>query len=89
MSKELTEKWKNGTLPEGWYYIKEGDDVRISPCSRHYLLNVLKDCEVLAPVPTYDEYNKLEKENEHLKSLYLKELDHLSDILSLSLKVNV
>lgn len=59
MSKELTEQWRNGTLPEGWYYIKEDEDIRISPCSRHYLLGVLKDCEVLGPVPSYKEWQAL------------------------------
>ena len=63
MSKELTEQWRNGTLKDGFYYVKEDEDIRISPCSRHYLLGVLKDCEVLAPVPTYEEYLKLESDS--------------------------
>lgn len=65
--KELTEKWKNGTLPDGLYYVKENDDIRISPCYRYYLLSVLKDCEVLAPVPTYDQFIDVNKKIEALK----------------------
>lgn len=67
MSKELTEQWRKGTLPEGWYYVKEDEDVHISPCSKHYLLGVLKDCEVLAPVPTYEQFSQLVKKVEELK----------------------
>ena len=57
MSRKLTEQWQNGTLEDGYYYVKENDEVFISPCSQGYLKAVvLEDCEVLAPVPTYEEY---------------------------------
>lgn len=60
MSKELTEQWRNGTLKDGWYYVKEDGKTFISPCSNHHLLAVLKDCKVLAPVPSYEIYFKSE-----------------------------
>lgn len=60
MSKELTEQWRNGTLEDGYYYVKENNEVFISPCSKGYLKAVvLEDCEVLAQVPTYAEFKDL------------------------------
>lgn len=53
MIKKLTEQWKNGTLNDGWYYVKEDREILISPCYNHYLSAVLRDCKVLAPVPSY------------------------------------
>ena len=57
----LTEQWKKGELPEGWYYTKidmyEDGNIEIVP---NYFNS--KDfewyfvIEVLAPVPSYDEY---------------------------------
>lgn len=60
MSKQLTEQWKNGKLNDGWYYVKEDSETFISPCHNHYLSAVLKDCKVLAPVPTYETWFKSE-----------------------------
>lgn len=68
MSKELTEQWRNGTLEDGFYYVKENNEVFISPCSKHYLLSVLNDCEVLAPVPTYDQFVELTEKVGELSS---------------------
>lgn len=82
MSKELTEQWRNGTLEDGFYYVKENDEVFISHCSRHYLLSVLKDCEVLASVPSYEEWVKngtwyTEKSHNEL----LKKIEKLEQLL--------
>ena len=65
MSKSLTEKWKDGELPEGTYYV-------MFICGRYgtYEFENLKGFgfdndlayikEVLAPVPSCDEYKKLQ-----------------------------
>ena len=54
----LTEQWKKGELPEGEYYIQsdwcDGIEIR-------YVHNNSGDMydEILAPVPTYEEYQAL------------------------------
>lgn len=77
MSKELTEQWKNGTLEDGDYYVRREDDTIID-----YYFNdhwewieheqVIK--EVLAPVPTYDQFVEITEKVEQLKedNKYLK-----------------
>ena len=62
MTKTLTEQWRKGKLPEGYYYIKGAfdDDIYIS----HLDYEIEEDKrlpveEVLAPVPSYDEYKEL------------------------------
>jgi len=73
MSKELTEKWKNGELDDGWYYLKVKSELAncpvISECVTNYSqLEPYSDFyeyddshikEVLAPVPSYDEHKEL------------------------------
>ncbi len=76
---DLTEKWKKGELPDGWYYVqlKEGvyaDNVKsiimdyyteFSDFMKHpYLIE-----QVLAPVPSYDEWQASEKYNKHLEEV--------------------
>lgn len=67
MSKELTEQWRNGTLPRGGYYIKlldgsikqtKYDNINKTFDTEFFQYNVSVK-EVLAPVPSYDEYNEL------------------------------
>lgn len=67
MSKELTEKWRNGTLPENWYYIHLKSDwggidcITINYCDEDGVFEEYPDediKEVVAPVPSYDEYNE-------------------------------
>ena len=57
MSKELTEQWRNGTLKEGVYWC----EVIESPYVEQVHLPCCEDIvvEVLAPVPSFDEYNEL------------------------------
>jgi len=63
MSKELTEKWKNGTLPEDCYYFltKNGHIRKDRTCfyshtdEQCFCFTSNKDIEeVLAPVPSYE-----------------------------------
>lgn len=55
----LTEQWKKGELPDGMYYMENTDGIigivghsKVFPC-----YNVK---QVLAPVPSYEEYSRLE-----------------------------
>ena len=76
MSKELTEKWLNGTLKKGNYYVNarnfyNGDlykeEIDYFDGVAHWFAFAGVD-EVLAPVPSYDEYKELKEDNKYLKS---------------------
>ena len=78
---DLTQDWKDGKLPAGWYYIKISDIVFIDFFEGKVWKNKKDEYidEVLAPVPSYDElkesYNcMLENEVLRLKNAQLKEL---------------
>lgn len=65
MSKELTKKWKDNKLEKGWYYILCYNDWKGSAfetiswaCDGTIPLPVK---EVLAPVPSYEELQKLKE----------------------------
>ena len=85
-SQHLTEQWKKGALKEGWYYINDSQiDYKYSKHSSvDFFITPHEDIkEVLAPVPSYEEwqqlikfleeFNALEvaKENQQLKKLLL------------------
>lgn len=67
MTKTLTEQWSDGTLPERWYYVvrERDDEILMLYFEGDYFLDtdVPIDSEnikeVLAPVPSYDEYQTL------------------------------
>ena len=65
MTKTLTEQWREGTLPDGKYYIKlepnftERYDIGYSEGGDFVLYNIEDIEEVLAPVPSYKDYKKL------------------------------
>lgn len=73
---ELTEKWKKGKLEQGWYYVRYKNNIIDIDFAQSYCvgkfanMDVMKvffedDCdveEVLAPVPTYDEYKAMQAE---------------------------
>lgn len=83
MTKTLTEQWRDGTLPEGWYYLKVKSELAnypvISECVINYSsLKPYSDFyeyddshveEVLAPVPSYDEYKELLRHSELSRNL--------------------
>lgn len=80
-SEQLTEQWKKGELPEGFYFVNDGAEVTIDYylCDyweRHFGWDVQ---QVIAPVPSYDEWKAsyncmLENEVLRLKNAQLKEL---------------
>ena len=62
MSKELTEQWRDGTLEENRYYVKLPEEIIIANIYQLKQLDFVNDAdeiEVLASVPTYDEYKVL------------------------------
>lgn len=87
-SEQLTEQWKKGELPEGHYYIKTRSETNIDEYIQWYkdhgipseksfaYFNVQ---QVLAPVPSYDEWKAKLEENAQLKEL-LKECRRYIDI---------
>ena len=98
-SEQLIEQWKKGELPEGWYWvIKTGDVEMLEYCCNCFLDGYVplignEVTEVLAPVPSYDELQnmnkavnecmaaniKLVEENKQLKEL-LKKLYKQADV---------
>lgn len=70
MSKELTEQLQNGTLEENMYYVKLPEEIVISNLYRLKQLALVNDSdeiEVLAPVPTYNQFSKMVKKVERLE----------------------
>lgn len=72
-SEQLTEQWKKGELPEGFYYAKCPwcDEVDI-----RYIHNGVDDYEdIIMPVPTYEEWKALNEQNaqpkEQINKCYL------------------
>ena len=69
---DLTEQWKNGELPEGDYFIKNGDKIypdyfdNAEGFLKTYNYGVQK---VLAPVPSFQEWQASEKYNKHLEEV--------------------
>ena len=62
---ELTADWKAGKLETGWYYLKfENGDIEMqNNCIGGFLMSCNnRVVQVLAPVPTYDEYKDMQAE---------------------------
>lgn len=62
---ELTEEWKAGKLPAGWYYLNfENGEIELqNNCIGGFLMSRdNKVMQVLAPVPTYDEYKAMQEQ---------------------------
>lgn len=78
MTKTLTEQWREGTLPDGYYYIDYDTQQRIfeieDGCATYqglpaetYFLNDVCLIKVVAPVPSYEEYTELVSKTEQLE----------------------
>ena len=82
---DLTEQWKKGELEEGWYYIELNEPFdKIHKDISYYSLgsfDIEVDSnyiiEVLAPVPSYKEWQAKDKENQQLKERLLDMIDLL------------
>lgn len=76
---DLTDKWKKGELPSGYYYVKnEFGNIFPSDYSEDYDCisdTVIKDFftevseikEVVEPVPSYEEWQLMQDDNKRLK----------------------
>lgn len=78
MTKSLTEQLKNGTLKDGVYYIKDNENIFIGIRYCLTMTRLIDDgCpsfEVLAPVPSYDEYKKLKEQLKEANRVIKREL---------------
>ena len=90
MTKTLTEQWREGKLPNGNYYtICSGWGMETFPCIVYCERNCFDAnvIEVLAPVPSYEEYRELldlniyEKDRKKVMGLEDK-VKHLQELLS-------
>lgn len=72
---DLTDKWKNGELKEGYYYIKANRTISFVEIDYYHIFgetqywngNDNEDVlEVLAPVPTYAELQELKSKRDKL-----------------------
>ena len=80
-SEQLTEQWKKGELPNGWYYVKGSKSEGIYAYTAEYLNNMYRPRNgeiIIEQVPSYEEwqatktsiaYNELLEENTKLKEL--------------------
>lgn len=74
MTKTLTELWREGTLEQRYYYVKyfgNGQKPFVEIELKNFLLDLVKvkdrdKIEVLAPVPSYDEYKQLVSKTDEL-----------------------
>lgn len=72
----LTEQWKKGELKEGWYYIRnKGHSIKFNQMAFFMVFGEVSywtNCkdedveEVLAPVPSYEEWQELSKQRNQL-----------------------
>ena len=67
---DLTEQWKKGELPNGWYWVKGIRAEGIYAYTAEYLNNMYRPRNgerIIAPVPTFEEWQASEKYNKHLE----------------------
>lgn len=63
-SKDLTQQWKQGELPEGWYYVKGNRAEGIYAYTAEYLNNMYRPINgeiIIEQVPSYEEWQKHRK----------------------------
>lgn len=80
-NEQLTEQWKKGKLPEGWYYVKDEDgQIIIAEYSAYCIDKETNETEcdwscssepkqALDKVPSYEEWQASEKYNKHLEDV--------------------
>lgn len=72
----LTEKWEKGELPDGHYYVRDGENL-IAELLDGYFYNNGEPMTsfsggvdtILAEVPSYDEWQAIEKYNKHIEEV--------------------
>lgn len=93
MTKTLTEQWKNGELPEGYYYIRSANNKECIDINDNWKFKSSLDCgtrlfhkevkEVLAPVPSYDEWQESQKK----RALWFEEKGKIRNRLENKIKL--
>ena len=74
-SQDLTQQWKKGELPNGWYWVKGIRAEGIYAYTAEYLNNMYRPRNgeiIIEQVPSYEEWKEKLEENAQLKEL-LKE----------------
>ena len=77
----LTEKWKNGELKDGWYYVETNEPFKPSKVIilEYYRTSFESDIDsnyiykIIAPVPSYEEWEEKQKALKVLAEAYCKE----------------
>ena len=67
---DLTKDWKDGKLSAGWYWVKGSRTKGIYAYTAEYMNNTYRPINgesVLAPVPTFEEWQASEKYNKYLE----------------------
>ena len=80
---DLTEKWKKGELPAGWYWVEGSRAEGIYAYTAEYLNNMYRpknDEKIIEQVPNYEIVNSLIKENQQLKELLNYIRDEIADM---------
>lgn len=73
MTKTLTEQWKDGTIPDGYYYVKSKWSGKIEindffdGCSEGLKEEYIK--EIIEPVPGYEDWKYLQERNGKLEKM--------------------
>lgn len=69
---DLTKDWKDGKLSAGWYWVKGSRTKGICAYTAEYLNNTYRPINgegIIAPVPTFEEWQASEKYNKHLEEV--------------------
>ncbi|MBQ6349829.1 MAG: hypothetical protein IJI42_02730 [Methanobrevibacter sp.] len=74
---DLTEQWKKGELPKGWYYVQLQEGVYVDNVKSIIMDYYTEFCDfmkhpyliekVLATVPSYEEWQLMQDDNKRLK----------------------
>ena len=71
-SEQLTEQWKKGELPSGWYWVEGSRTKGIYAYTAEYLNNTYRPINreiIIAPVPTFEEWQASNNSIHHLSIL--------------------
>ena len=71
-SEQLTEQWRKGELPNGWYWVKGIIAEGIYAYTAEYLNNMYRPRNgeiIIEQVPSYEEWQASEKYNKHLEEV--------------------
>ena len=86
-SEQLTEQWKKGKLPSGWYWVECCRDKGIYAYTGEYLNNMYRPRNserIIEKVPSYEEYLSLtyaKEEDEKIIAEYEEENTKLKELL--------